>query len=525
MLTMRQALFTSSALSIALSIAPLQAALAGGYQYPAEPGHSAHSLLRAITDKAQKQLVLQVPDKALRVDVDAGTAYSAVTQVAQKAGYRVHYADDTFTILPAAAQDVEQVAKSGASGRRAAPNTFSLTLRDTPVKEAFEMLAKRGRQNLILAPNLSGNVSANLYDVDLDTAIDNVARAAGLSVSRAGASIYIDGAAGPASAALQKPAQQVESFKVQYSDVSSVEEILRDYLSEDGSLTALAARRLLIVRDTPAVIEQMRQLLQKVDMQPRQILIEAKILEITLNEDETFGIDWQATRGDGKFGTLELAKRETSGLFMNLVSSDLNAYLAALSTTGRVRTLSTPKLLVLEDQEASVTVGDKLGFRVVSISDNTTVESVEFLESGIILRVNAAVDGQERILLDVHPEVSNGSLVDGLPVQKTTEVTTHLLAESGDEVFIGGLLRTTETDNESGVPKVSKVPWVGNLFKKTEDKLTRTETVVIIKPRLVENTREETDPLAAMIESDSWFYDTIPPIEIAAGCFNGRCAH
>ena len=524
-----------SILSLAIGLSTGQSLVAAEFEIEAE-GKSAYVVLRSIADQAQKQLVLRVADKRLTADISAETAYSATRQVVTDAGFGMHYENDIFTILPSQpasasapaaitpATKSASKAPSKVSARRLAEK-FSLTLRDTPVQEAFEMLAKRGRINLLLAPDVVGDVSANLYDVDLQGAIDSVAKAAGLTVNRNKQSIFISNSSNVLTAALKVAPKQVEAFKIQYSDVSSVEGIMREYLSEDGSLTSLPKRRMVVVRDTPAVIRQLKSLLKEIDMQPRQILIEAKILEITLTDEETYGIDWQAKRGDGEFGTLSLAKRDTAGMFLNLIGTDLNAYLSALSSTGRVRTLSTPKLLVLEDQDAEVIVGDKLGFRVVSTNGNTTTESVEFLESGIILRVKASVDGQDRILLDVHPEVSNGSLIDGLPVQKTTEVTTNLLAESGQEIFIGGLLRRTRTDNQSGVPGVSKVPLIGALFKKSEDTGNRTETVVIIKPRIVENTRDELEPMAELLESDSWFYDTIPPISIVDGCINNTCRY
>lgn len=515
-----------SILSLAISFSTGHNLAAAEFEVEAN-GKSAYAVLRSIADQAQKQLILRVPDKRLTADISAETAYSAARQAVTDAGYGMHYDNDIFTILPNTAAPVTApVAEdtSKVSVRRRAEK-FSLTLRDTPVQEAFEMLAKRGRINLLLAPDVVGDVSANLYDVDLQGAIDSVAKAAGLSVSKNKQGIYISNQSNVLTAALRVAPKKVESFKIQYSDVSSVEGIMREYLSEDGSLTSLPTRRMVVVRDTPAVIKQLKSLLKKIDMQPRQILIEAKILEITLTDEETYGIDWQAVRGDGEFGTLSLANRDTTGMFLNLIGTDLNAYLSALSSTGRVRTLSTPKLLVLEDQDAEVVVGDKIGFRVVSTNGTVTTESVEFLESGIILKVKASVDGQDRILMDVHPEVSTGSLIDGLPVQKTTEVTTHLLAESGEEIFIGGLLRRTQTDNESGVPGLSKVPVLGALFKKTEDTGNRTETVVIIKPRIVEHTRDEVEPMAELLESDSWFYDTIPPISIMDGCVNNNCRY
>lgn len=490
-------------------------------------GKSAHVTLRQIAEQAKKEIVLNVPDKILGVNISADTAYSAARQVTANADYNLHYQDDTFTVYSKAnEQPASQALKLEPPEKpKNKSATFSLTLRDTPIQEAFEMLAKKGRINLLVAPDVTGTVSANLYDIDLNNAVDSVAKAAGLLVERSTQGTYIRNSTGPAAAALQLQEKEVQSFKIQYSDITSVETIMREYLSEDGTLTVLDGSRMIIVRDNPDVLKTLGSLLKIVDMQPRQILIEAKILEITLTDEETYGIDWQSERGDGTFGTLSLANRDTAGFFLNVMGNKLNAYLSAISKTGRVRTLSTPKLLVLEDQDAEVVVGNKIGFKVVSTTGSTTTESVEFLESGIILRVKASVDSQNRIMLDVHPEVSTGELADGLPVQNTTEVTTNLLARSGDEIFIGGLIRSTATDNESGVPGISRVPVVGNLFKKSHNKGNRTETVVIIKPRIVEQTKDETEPLAELLDSDDWFYQKLPHIDLVSGCVNNHCVY
>lgn len=516
----RQLKYFSHSLLFSLAVSLNSPANAAEFEVQAV-GKGSFEVLRSIAEQANKELVLRVPEKQLKVNISSDTAYSAVRQVAEDAGYAIRYEFDTFTITPASTK--ASPARSKQVAAKPAAETFSLTLRNTPVQEAFEMIAKRGRINLLVEPDVSGEVSVNLYDVDLKGAINSVARAAGLTVDTNRDGIFISNSKGILTGALTGVPKEVASFKIQYSDVASVEGIMRPYLSEDGNLVSMPARRKIVVHDKPSVIRQLKSLLREVDSQPRQILIEAKILEITLKDEETFGIDWQSTRGDGDFGTLSLADRDSTGMYFNLVGNSLNAYLSALSETGRVRTLSTPKLLVLEDQEAEVIVGDKIGYSVVTTTGSTTTESVEFLESGTILRVKASVDDLDRIMLEVHPEVSTGELVGGLPIQKTTEVTTNLLAESGEEIFIGGLLRRSKTDNVTGVPGLSKVPVVGALFRKTEDNGTRTETVVIMKPRIVDDTRDEIEPLAELLETDDWFYQSLPIISLQSGCVNNYC--
>jgi type II secretory pathway component GspD/PulD (secretin) len=148
--------------------------------------------------------------------------------------------------------------------------------------------------------------------------------------------------------------------------------------------------------------------------------------------------------------------------------------------------LSTPKLLALENQEASVIVGDRRGYAVTTTINQVTSESIEFLESGVILRVTPHVDSEGRVMMDIHPEVSTGVVdANGIPSQTTTEVTTRLLVGSGQTVFIGGLIKQTRTESRKGVPLLGRIPGIGLLFSSREVTSTNTETVVIITPRVI----------------------------------------
>jgi type II secretory pathway component GspD/PulD (secretin) len=173
-------------------------------------------------------------------------------------------------------------------------------------------------------------------------------------------------------------------------------------------------------------------------------------------------------------------------LFIDVVTPNLELFLDALRTRDRLRTLSTPKLLALEDQEAEAIIGDRIGYRVTTTINQVTTESIEFLESGVILKVQPSVDGQGRVLLSIHPEVSTGTVSeDGIPSQKTTEVTTQMLVQHGQTVFIGGLIKRTMDQNREGVPIIGDLPIIGGLFSSNSSNNINFETVVLITPYIV----------------------------------------
>jgi len=238
----------------------------------------------------------------------------------------------------------------------------------------------------------------------------------------------------------------------------------------------------------PAALARAAAALREIDKAPQQILIEAKILEITLDQNENFGVDWtRVFNADGPdvAAATGFATRIGPRFYLNLVNKNIDAYLSALSNKGRVHTLATPRLLALEDQEASTNVGDQLGYRLTTTINNVTSESIQFLDTGVILRVTPSIDADGRIMLKVRPEVSSGTVSAGIPSKKTTEVNTQLVADDGQPVLIGGLIKRSKTYRRQGIPLLSDIPVIGAAFSSTDDGGSATETIVVITPRIV----------------------------------------
>jgi type II secretory pathway component GspD/PulD (secretin) len=110
---------------------------------------------------------------------------------------------------------------------------------------------------------------------------------------------------------------------------------------------------------------------------------------------------------------------------------------------------------------------------------------VQFLDTGVILRVTPSVDGDRKIALKIRPEVSSGSVLNGVPSKKTTQVTTQLVAQDGQSILIAGLIKSSASQQRTGVPLLGDIPVVGNLFANRERHGSLTETVVVITPHLV----------------------------------------
>ncbi len=377
---------------------------------------------------------------------------------------------------------------------------ISLSIQELDIREVMQMLSREQRMNIFVADGVSGDVSVNLYDMDSAEAVSLIAESAGFVVERRDNSFFIIERE-DAGKLRQSDRMQVRSFKVQYASTSEIEAILSEYVSEFGSIKALQENDLLVVEDLPPFLDRMEALLVEIDREPKQIMIEAKILEISLSDNQSYGLDWaklfDSSGGSGSLGTQGLANVATAGLFAQYNNSNVNLVLNALKERGRLRTISTPKLLAMEGLEAETVVGTQIGFKVTTTVNQVTTESIEFLESGIILKVTPTVDRSGRIMLDIFPEVSSATVSDdGIPSKATTQVSTRMLVPDGKTVFLGGLIKHQINNSREGIPGLGDIPIIGGLFSNRSKNITSTEIVVLITPRIVDYANTEPTDMA-----------------------------
>ena len=366
--------------------------------------------------------------------------------------------------------------------------TISLSLQDVDIREAMQLLSREQRLNIFVTEGVEGNVSVNLYDMETLEAINLIAESAGFVVEQRNNSYFIIKRE-DAGKFHSSRMTQVRSLKVQYSSLTEVEAILTEHLSSYGSIQPLQESSMLVVQDLPGFLDNIEALLTEVDREPMQILIEAKILEISLVDNQSFGLNWakifNSANPSGSIGTQGLTS-SGPGLFAEYTNSNVELVLNALKERGRLRTISTPKLLAMEGLEAETVVGTRIGFKVTTTTNQVTTESIEFLETGIILKVTPSVDRSGRIMLDIHPEVSTGSVSDdGIPSKSTTQVSTRMLVPNGQTVFMGGLIRHSVNNSREGVPGLGDLPIFGSLFSNDSKTLSSSEIVVLITPRII----------------------------------------
>ena len=378
--------------------------------------------------------------------------------------------------------------------------------RNADLQDVISTLSEQGGFNIVSGPNISGKVTYDLRKVTTIQALDAALKINGYGIETIGDIMFV------------RPLDQIisqqetnsnsreitseqsvpgmlnsKSYRVVYSDVSEITSALKENTSKHGRVTVNKSNNIIIVEDTAERMRRIDEIFKSMDVVPRQVLIEARILEVRLGNDMQIGVDWSNVfkGGDASYtlSGANFARRPNSsgsaGLFFEIVTPHFEMFLNALQEKGDLKTLATPKLLALDNREAEIIIGGRLGFRVTTTVNQVTTESIEFLDVGTMLKITPRISDDGYILLNIHPEVSEGVIDQGLPSETTTEVTTRVIIRDGESIFIGGLIRDRKEKTVEQIPILGSIPLIGPLFRNTTDSVSRTETVVMITPHIV----------------------------------------
>ena len=168
-----------------------------------------------------------------------------------------------------------------------------------------------------------------------------------------------------------------------------------------------------------------------------------------------------------------------------LFRSELQAEFESLQTKTGLDILAQPRIMAANHKPASIITGERLGYKVQTINGSSISESIEFLEVGTKLNFTPPITNKGHILMKIHPVVSEGSIVDDLPKENTTETTTEVMVKDGQTIIIGGLIRQKDVITNAGIPILVDLPFVGFLFGKQTTTTQKRELIVLITPHIL----------------------------------------
>ena len=416
---------------------------------------------------------------------------------------------------------------------------ISLNFQSIEVRAVLQLIADFTELNLVASDSVTGSITLRLQNVPWDQALDLVLKTRGLDSRQIGNVLMV----APAQEIAERERQEIEANKqlaelaplqsefirIRYAKAIDVVELFEAGSEEGGSLISARGSVVvdertnsIVVTDTAAKLAEIRDLIEKVDIPIRQVMIEARIVIASSNINEQLGIRWgggylnvsgdkfTSIAGDTASATnlnsqligggqvdmpsapfVDLGVAEaTSGFAVGFTSTDLflTAELSALEASGEGEVVSQPKVITGDKQKASIKSGTEIPYQEGAASGATTTA---FKEAVLKLDVTPNITPDDRILLDlVVNQDSVGDLVPSgngglIPTIDTTELMTQVLVGNGETVVLGGVFKNEELVKVEKVPLLGDIPYLGNLFKSTANSQQKTETLIFITPRIL----------------------------------------
>ncbi|MCP5092184.1 MAG: type II secretion system protein GspD, partial [Gammaproteobacteria bacterium] len=271
----------------------------------------------------------------------------------------------------------------------------------------------------------------------------------------------------------------------------------------DPRVVADATKNAIVVWGNDTEQSAFARLIQTLDTTPVQVLLEATIAEVTLNDELDFGLRWFFENGNltGTFSDASDGSVVSTfpGLSFTFGTASAGVALNALSSITDVDVVSSPSLLVIDNQEARLQIGDQVPIATQQVQDTTSsdaqiINTISFRDTGIVLRVRPRVSETGRVILDIEQEVSTvtETTTSGIdsPTISTRKIETTVAISDGQTIALGGLIKEGRNRTNSQVPGLGDVPVLGALFRSRKDTVARTELLVLITPRVIRNGAE-----------------------------------
>lgn len=426
-----------------------------------------------------------------------------------------------------------QGTKIGYSGEK-----LSLNFQNVDVRSVLEVLAEFTGLNIIASDSVGGNLTLRLKDVPWDQALDIILHSKGLSMRKSGNVIWIapsDELATKEKLELEARNQisdleppRTESFQLKYTKAEAFQKILTDdkqkILSKRGSAVWDPRTNMLFIQDIPSKLEEVRKLINQIDIPVKQVMIDTRIVEANSDFSKTLGVrlavpntqlrDPNATTQIASTGRLEdftnmfpssgtsTTKYPTNLsvnfaaasinsaqpgalalIFSNAVTGALHLELSALQADGKGKVISNPRVVTADQMEATIEDGTEIPYLQASSSGAT---SVSFKKAVLSLKVKPQITPDDNIIMDlkVNKDTRGTDTIAG-PAIDTKQIITQVLVENGGTVVVGGIYRQDQADSVNKIPLLGDIPVVGFLFKNTAKRDDKSELLIFVTPKIL----------------------------------------
>ena len=386
---------------------------------------------------------------------------------------------------------------------------ITLDYKDAELSSVLRSLSYSYGLNLVATKDIKGKVTVSLRGVTIDEALDAVLSVNGYAFTRKGNLIYVTPGPG-----LEGIDVVTVTIPLNYLTASEASELLQKVISSKGDIRVNEATNSLVITDFPSSIDKIKQVLKDIDIAPIQVLIEAKLVDITEKDYQNFGVTYTLDykpAGDikGLFGRSTRYQEELAGSqsmagpsatlsggqlkITTLTFKGLSGTVTidALIQDNKAHLLASPSIATLSGKEARIIIGERYPYKEKTQTTTGTTETTKFVDIGTTLRVTPQVSPDGWITMNVHPEVSSlTSSLDAGPRIATREADATIRVKDGETIIIGGLIKRQDDKTKGRIPILGHIPILGWLFTKASSDITSTELVVFITPHIIRTPEE-----------------------------------
>jgi len=500
---LQRTLDTSSFASSVLKITPYQAKIKSGYD--------ARIVLKLRSDAPSE---LKQEGNTVFWDIkNVGITESALmAEVTKPQSAERRSAADADSLISEKSLQKSSLDKKNYTGRR-----VTLEFSDADVRKIFQLIAEVSNLNFLIADDVTGTISIKLVNVPWDQALDVILESKGLEMKRDGNIVQIkpkgkfvsqEQELSEATMKREKSAElKTVVWDVNYSSLADVKKQLETLKSSNtkASITEDARSNRIIITDIEEKMPKYRELLEKLDIPEKQVMIEARIVEATSTFTRDIGVQWGIHYRDGSASFLGINQLDTGfggvvtpppntgfpdskspggaiGVSFGKLTSNIQVdmRLSAAAAAGLIKIVSTPKVVTINNKAAKISQGQSIPYQTVSAEGTKT----EFVEAALTLEVTPHITADGNISMKIKASNNSAGVGNPPPINKK-EATTELQVKNGETTVIGGIYVDNDLTNDQGVPFLSDIPLIGWLFKSTTKSKVKTELLIFITPKIV----------------------------------------
>jgi type IV pilus assembly protein PilQ len=416
----------------------------------------------------------------------------------------------------------------------------TLDFEGADIKDVIRLMSETSSINMIFGPEVSGTIAIHLKKVPFDEAFSTILNLKGLVPTQLGANILRITTPEILQKERQKAVMYTKTIPINYLKAEEMQTHIQAMIASagrKGTLTVAHESNSLVLTDSEEGIAQAERLIAQLDKRPKQVMIEARIVEINLNNGFDMGVQWEFAKqnntvdangniiksnsigtivqdldksriqhglgvigspnADTTFGAgtppngtgVSLPGPTNAAIEFGIVKAGeiLDVSLAALVTQSKAKILSAPKVVTLNGESARIQAVQDIRFRTSTVSNGVVTSDFKTVSAGIILTVTPTINAEDRVTLKINPESSfpTADSTEAGPIIRTRTAQTTVVIKDGDTLVIGGLIDDQDSKGVSKVPLLGDIPIIGAFFRSTLASKTRNELLIFVTPRIV----------------------------------------